>query len=410
MQRAVSVWLVLALASVGALAQSRGNLDVNSFPAEMREDVEDIAAGYRLYPEDASVLYQVAAIHARAGHKQQALDALKKMAAVGAGLDPRPRNFASLVNDPEFKGIVAGIHRANPPVLHARLAYVIGEGDLMPEGVAYSEKTRKLYFGGKRKIVSLSEDGKYEELVAPATGGLGNPVGIRVDDQRGELWVVSNAIGTKTPDMVLGLFRFRLADGQLVKAYPIPSADKELLNDVAVAKDGSAYATASVSGALYKADAETGLVEKFLPDHSLPDPNGIAASADGKYLLVAGWYGITRVSLRDRKTLLLTKPTNVADGCLDGMYLYQKYEIVGVQNCNHASGRIMRYELIPDLSRITSAKVLESYNDMFDGITTAAIAGDKLYFMANTQFRKMGKDGKPTEPFEPIKILRLDLK
>lgn len=388
-------------------AKATHELDPANFPPAMKQEVEEIGAVYRQFPNEAAVLYQVAALEARAGHKEQAMETLRKMAAIGAGLDPRARSFASLADDKQFKQLKMQIAAANPPVLNARLAYTIGEGDLLPEGIAYSAKTRKLYLGTvKRKIVSIAEDGTYAQLVAPGAGGLAAVVGVRVDDERGELWAVSNVIKDKTPDMVTGLFRFRLADGKLIKAYPIESAEKEMLNDVAVAKDGSAYATASVSGALWRVAPGAEKAEKFMPDKSLPDPNGIAITPDGKYALVAGWYGITRVDLRTKKMKLLQKPDNVADGCLDGLYLY-KNEIVGVQNCVHETGRIMRYQTAFDWTTIMSAKVLESYNPMFDGITTAAIAGDELYFQANTQFQKLGK---PNAKFDSIKILRLSLK
>jgi sugar lactone lactonase YvrE len=398
--------VVFVMCSLVVAAKVSIVLEASSFPPEMKDEVEQVAAAYKEYPDEAAVLYQVAALHARAGHREQALESLRKMAAVGAGLDPRSRSFGELAKDKEFLKIKGEIQKANPAVITARLAYTIGEGDLMPEGIAYSEKTRKLYLGSFRKIVSVAEDGTYEHFVAPKTGGLGVVLGIRVDDQRGELWAVSSAIGEKTPDMVLGLFRFRLANGELIKAYPIEDADKTMLNDIAIGKDGSAYATASISGALWRVDP-SGKLEKFLPDRSLPDPNGIVATPDGKYLLVAGWYGITRVDLRNKKTLLLEKPRNVADGCLDGMYLHNQIYIIGVQNCVHETGRIMRYKTSFDWSVITNAQVLESYNPMFDGITTAAIAGDQLYFQANTQFRKFGKPG---EKFDPVKIVRVSLK
>jgi sugar lactone lactonase YvrE len=400
---------ILLLSCLLLRAENRPSqvLDPSAFPADVRAEVEEVAAAYRQFPAEAAILYQLGALHARSGHQQQALEALRKMAAVGAGLDPRIRDFPSLAEDKDFKQIKAQIQAANPPVLNARLAYTIAEGNLVPEGIAYSAIMHKLYLGSiKRKIFSITEDGTYEQFAAPGTGGLAAVLGLRVDDGRGELWAVSNVVRERTPDMVTGLFRFRLSDGQLIKAYPIPTADKEMLNDVAIGQDGSAYATASNSGALYRIDPKTDTVEKLLPDKSLPDPNGIAATADGKYLLVAGWYGITRVDLRTKQTRLVEKPTNVADGCLDGMYLFRN-SIIGVQNCVHETGRIMRYDTAFDWSKIMSARVLESYNPMFDGVTTAAIAGNDLYFQANTQFRKVGD---PDAKFDSIKILRLSLR
>jgi hypothetical protein len=49
--------------------------------------------------------------------------------------------------------------------------------------------------------------------------------------------------------------------------------------------------------------------------------------------------------------------------------------------------------------------VLEAYNPLFDGVTTGAVTGDKLVFVANVQFRKMGK----SERFDPLHVLQLRL-
>ena len=52
---------------------------------------------------------------------------------------------------------------------------------------------------------------------------------------------------------------------------------------------------------------------------------------------------------------------------------------------------------------------MESYNPLFDGVTTAAIAGRTLYMMANTQFRKFDANGQPTAPIDPLHILAIPL-
>ena len=73
--------------------------------------------------------------------------------------------------------------------------------------------------------------------------------------------------------------------------------------------------------------------------------------------------------------------------------------------------RVVRYVLNPQLDAITRAEVLESYNPLFEVPTTGTIAGDSLYFMANTQLDKM----KPHDAMRPqielsdIRILKLKL-
>ena len=198
-----------------------------------------------------------------------------------------------------------------------------------------------------------------------------------------------------------------MADGRLLGVYPF-AGDNDFLNDVAIAPDGVAYATATNSGALIRVDPATGKSELFLPRGALPEPNGITATDDGRYLFVAGWYGITRVDLKTRETTVLRHPLNIATGCFDGLYLRAPLELIGVQNCVHDTGRVMRLGLSPGLDSIRSAVVLESYNPLFNGVTTAAVAGDTLYFVANVQFRKLGPDG-PTAPFDPLHVLSLPL-
>lgn len=137
----------------------------------------------------------------------------------------------------------------------------------------------------------------------------------------------------------------------------------------------------------------------------MPDANGIAVSRSGDALFVAGWHSIYRVELTSRRARALQKPPQVASGCFDGLYV-DGGDLVGVQNCVHSSGRVVRLQLDAAQRRITRATVLESYNPLFDGVTTAAAAGDTLYFVANVQLRKLGTAAR----FEPLRILALPIR
>ena len=388
----------------GPTAASADELAVDSLPEPLRAGAHDIAVVWRTHPDDPSVLYQVAALYARAGRTTEALAVLERMEKTGAGLIPRLRDgFAPMAKEPGFRALLARLHDQNPPVIHSRIARRIEEGDLVPEGIAYSEKTGELYLGSiKRKIVAVAPDGRVRDLVAPGQNGLGAVVGIRVDDARGELWAVSEIMAEPLPGAVVGVFCFRLADGSLVRSVPIGADQGTLLNDLVVARDGAVYVTATNSGSLIRVDPRTHVAEAFLPRGSLPDPNGIAI--DGDILYIAGWYGVTRLDVKTRQQALLAKPAGVADGCLDGLYR-RGHDLVGVQNCVHDPGRILRLHLARDGRRIERAEVLESGNPLFEGITTAAIAGNELVFVANTQFRKVGT----RTPFDPVKILALPL-
>jgi sugar lactone lactonase YvrE len=405
MRRALLPWILLLAADHPA------QLPIADLPSDLRAQAAEVQRTWEQYPDDPCVLYQVAAMYAQAGHKSEALAALRAMVDKHSGVDPRLRDgFQSLANDPDFLQLKKQILTENLPALHAHPAFTIAEADLIPEGIAWSEKQHRFYLGSvKRKIIEVDEAGHARDFAAPASDGLGVVVGLRVDDVRGELWAASERMSPQ-PGLVRGVFRYRLSDRKLLAKYPVRDGEADLVNDLVVAPDGTLYATASNSGSLIRVRPGNADAEIFLTPHTLPDPNGITVSDDGQYLFVAGWYGITRVDLRSRATRLLKSSPQIAAGCFDGLYQYRG-DLVGIQNCVHDSGRVMRLHLSERLDEIVSVRVLESYNPLFEGITTGAIAGGHFYFMANTQFRKMGPGG--TIPagvkFNPIQVLQLDL-
>jgi sugar lactone lactonase YvrE len=384
-----------------ACAQSRVAplaLDPQSYPIELRPLAAELSPIYRKYPNDAAVLYQVAALQARAGRRNEALATLARMADAGSGVDPRPRDgFQSLVDDPRFQSLTAAIRAANPPVLRASVRSVIDEADLVPEGIAWSSRTRRLYLGSvKGKILSVGADGVPTVFVPPSVDSMGFVAGLRVDDARGELWAAAAQNGTPA------LYRFDLTSGQRRAAYQVPYR----INDLAIAPDGTAYGTATDSNAIVAVDPARASAAVYLAPGSVESPNGIASSRDGRFLFVATWHGLVRVDQQTRQVRRLGQASNIASGCLDGLYLEREDAIVGVQNCVHSTGRVLRLQLNAARDSIVRAQVLESYNPLFEGITTAAIAADSLFFVANVQFRKMGTGN----PFTPLRILSLPLR
>jgi sugar lactone lactonase YvrE len=403
--------MLRGLLTIALLFATRAQLPINDLPPGLRRQATEVETIRQLYPENPCVLYQAAVILAKAGRTNQALATLRNMANKHAGVDPRMRDgFQSLAANPEFLKLKSQIRHDNPPILNARPAFTIAEADLLSEGIAWSEKRQRFYLGSvKRKIIEVDVTGHARDLVPLADNGLGVVIGLRVDDQREELWAASEQISPH-PGLVRGVFRYRLSDGKFLAKYSVPEGEADLVNDLAIAPDGTLYASATNSGSLLRIRPGNSVTEIFLPPHSLPDPNGITTSPDGRFLFVAGWYGITRVDLKTKERLLLKSSTQIAAGCFDGLYEY-KGDLVGIQNCVHDTGRVLRLHLNSGRDTILSAKVLESYNPLFEGITTGAIAGNHFYFMANTQFHKMGPGDSipPGEKFNPIRVLRLDL-
>src|SRR5207344_118833 len=110
-----------------------------------------------------------------------------------------------------------------------------------------STKNGDLYFG------SLGQDSVYRATskvsqastwIAPKSNGLTTVLGVLADEKAGVLWVCASASGGRGGAPVVGetaLKAFNLKDASLKASYPFPG--NGVCNDMAVAKDGTVYAT-----------------------------------------------------------------------------------------------------------------------------------------------------------------------
>ena len=151
-------------------------------------------------------------------------------------------------------------------------------------------------------------------------------------------------------------------------------------------------------------------IELFLAANTVPQANGIAISTDDKVLFVAGWLGVARVDIASRRIKTVSKPRQISDAGLDGMYFY-KGSLVGIQNPDLHPGRVMRYYLNSAMDQIERAEVLESYNPLFEVPTTGALVDSSLYFIANTQVDRLTARGAMPPPgqLHDIVVVKLNL-
>ena len=366
-------------------------------------------------PNDAVLLYNLAADYAAKCDSANTLALLHKVADLPGGLDPSEyRGFAFIHDVPEFKAIAAQIRARNPPHIQSHTSFIIKEPNLFPEGMAYARFNGRVYAGSvQRKIVWTNKSGGVHDLVRAGQDGLGYVGGLHVDEKRKQLWAVSSAFGdaAATSSMTQGLFIYDLVNGKHVATFVLPEKAGGFLNDVTVASSsGEAYTTNTDTGAVYLARRGSRELQLFLPPGTVPGANGIALSEDEKTLFVAGDFGITRVDLQTKSYLTLSKPADVIDASMDGLYFYRQ-SLVGIQNGIHP-GRVMRFYLDPGLARITHGEILETYNPLFENPTTGCLDGDSLLFMANPQLHKWvpGKPLPPVSELHDIRILRIILR
>ncbi len=290
-------------------------------------------------------------------------------------------------------------------------AFKIKEKDLIPEGITYDPVKKIFYVSSihKHKIVTSTINGISADFTPSGTGGLYCALGMKTDAFRRILWVCSYAgpeFGSQKG--FAAVFKYNMDSGRLIKKYMMDNKKgNHLFNDIAVTADGDAYFTDTETGAVFKINHLSDRIEPFLREGSLRQPNGIALSPDGTRLFIADSAGISIARLNGDIKRMKTENKIFAGG-IDGLYYY-KGSLIGIQN-DVEPIKIVRLKMNNELDAIENMEILSVNNPLVSIPTTGVIAGNKFYFIANSQLDLL-RNGKITDysKLEDVSILCLEL-
>jgi sugar lactone lactonase YvrE len=155
----------------------------------------------------------------------------------------------------------------------------IHEEKPFPESLS-STADGTLYIGSlaKGEIFKAAKGAATAEVwIKPGTNGLQRVLGVLADPKSGTLWVCSS----KTPPQgaPTALKAFDLKTGAAKGSYDFPG-DNALCNDIAIAPDGTAYATDTIVGSILRLKKGASAVDVWAKDAKLAGIDGIAFGDD----------------------------------------------------------------------------------------------------------------------------------
>lgn len=363
---------------------------------EFNKELERLRSLLSTANEKGPIELQIANTYAAGGQFPEAIRRLRKVVDANLGFDPsRDIDFANLRDTAEFRSIMEEVHRQTPPVHNSRLIATIDERDVFPENVAFDIRRNAFLLGStaKAEIVRCSIGAECVLLVKPHPGEEGYVLGLKIDGASGTVWATNN-----TPSGA-SLRRYDIETGKLQQTAYIEG--KHVFNDLALSSTGTVYVSDTSEGSVYQLNSRTNTLRRMAPKHTFTAANGIAISADERMLYVSAWGdGIDVIDLQSGVVKPMLHPDNVCLAIIDGLYATEG-SLIAIQN-GPMLPRIVQFRLSENEQGIVGMTILERRNPAFDGITTGALVGNELYYVANPQTDK--KDSATVRPLQVLGV------
>ena len=159
---------------------------------------------------------------------------------------------------------------------------VIQDTQVFPESVT-STRDGRVFIGSVKGIVYRA--GPADSIAVPfilhsEANGILTILGVLADEQANTLWLCSvpNFFGPERSEGISALMAFDLDTGRFKASYPFP-APASVCNDITIAADGSAYASDTSNGRIFKLAPGAGELAEYAADPLLVGIDGLAFSA-----------------------------------------------------------------------------------------------------------------------------------
>lgn len=391
MRRGIRAGIValFALAASPGLAQPAGS----DWPEAIRDFTtpEQIGATAARFPNSAGMQRRRLGVAVRARDAASAADAVRRLAAMGGIIDAASQSeVGGLIGAEAMAPVTARMTENGRPVGFSRVAFVVPREHRLIEGLVWDSRARRFYVNSVLDRRTLALDAGRASPVAHRT--LGSVLGGAYDAVRRRLWLTSAQVGMipDAPTPFVGLVAFDPARPRDERRIPAPAGATP--GDVVVARDGTVYASDGLIGAVYRCRPGCTALETQLPPGTLFSAQGLALSADQRLLYVADRrYGLAALERASGRLLRVSAPEDVMLDGIDALVAVPG-GLAATQTA-YPPQRIIRLMMSPDGLSVTRLDILERANPEWGEVTLAALADDRLYYVADAQWERYGPGG-----------------
>lgn len=372
-----------------------------------------------LRPNVGELRLTLATTYAMLGKKSEAYDALLKLQRAGYGYDLSDNpNFSKVADTKVWGYIVDNLKKNLDPFGEGKVAFTLPGGDTLFDSIAWDAKRQRFLVGSVRdgSIRSVDKNGRTIDFIkAGADNGLWSIYALAVDADNDVLYVAStSSVYFKGFDQAdygkAGVFEFSLADGKLLEKYVLtPDSQPRTLSSIAVGKGGKVFAADGLRNIIYRVDG--GALKPLLENPKLTSLRGMAVSGDGRLLYFADYaMGVFGIDLAAGRAFdLQYDPEKLALGGIDGLSWYDNH-LITIQS-GMSPKRVIRLSLSADGHAVIDSMPLDAGHPQFEMPTYGTVAGDSLYFIANSQKNQYDSYGNPKDEakLKAVEVFRTNL-
>ncbi len=373
-----------------------------------------------LRPNSGEARLTLATTYAMLGEKSKTYETLLKLQRAGYGFDlSNNPNFSKVSDTKVWTYIVDTLKTSLKPFGEGKVAFTLPGGDYLFDSIAWDAKRQQFLIGSVRDgtIRRVDKSGRMTDFIKPDAGnGLWSIYALAVDPEDEALYVAStSSVYFKNFNQSdfgkAGVFKFSLTDGKLLTKYLLePDQAPRTLSSIAVGPRGLVFAADGLRNIIYRLDGDK--LRPLLENPKLTSLRGMAVSGDGRFLYFADYaLGVFGVDLAEGRAFdLHYDPEKLALGGIDGLLWYENHLIL-VQN-GMTPHRIMRLSLSTDGRKVIDVTPIDAGHAQLELPTYGTVAGNDLYFIANSQ--RNGYDGygnpKDVAKLKPVVIFRSNLR
>jgi len=436
MRAGLCLWIaLLTLAVVAALPAHAGTYDeyrrlseegVAAYQAgDKAGALERFEAVLALRPYQPRILLNAAVIAAELDRKDPALGYLARYAALGLTVRGPLEVFDPYAEDPGLQETLARLRRNERPLTVSAPAFEVPSEHVLIEGLAYDPVDQTTYLSSvvSRRIIR-TQTGAAPEIYLGTERLQGFSVfGMAVDPARRLLWATLAAVPqTPVPERykaikdrtALARIDLRSREVTMLPAPQVVGAALQSMGDVAVGPDGSVYVSDARAGALYGKPADARFLRLIARHEDWSSLQGLAVHPESALVLVADYaMGLYRVDPESGSVTHLGegRPEQESWLGLDGLALLPKapdgsWQVAAVRNGVAPMG-VLLFTLPPDWSEITRAEMIERNHPDYPEPTQITLAGDRLLYIPNAPWAKIGEGGSAEGDLAPTKVLQI---